>query len=179
MFVQIRMRKVRCVVRTHQSCLFLIIGFLHNQVSECIKLLQTNSTLPIQRARMRIRVSIPSADEARLREKILEGVEKVEREGPDGDEWSTVRVPDVSRCEINHTDLHVLNFTARHNSSLRSDPPHRPKSLPHDHRPAQQRVQGQGTYRNDSIRCDCYHRELEGRHHASATCSSRRFYFLY
>lgn len=46
---------------------------------------------------MRIRVSIPSADEARLRGKILEGVEKVEREGPDGDEWSTVRVPDVSR----------------------------------------------------------------------------------
>ncbi|EIM83417.1 Shwachman-Bodian-diamond syndrome protein [Stereum hirsutum FP-91666 SS1] len=67
-----------------------------SQVSECIKLLQTNSTLPIQRARMRIRVSIPSADEARLRGKILEGVEKVEREGPDGDEWSTTLLIDPS-----------------------------------------------------------------------------------
>lgn len=77
---------------------------------------------------MRIRVSIPSADEARLRGKILEGVEKVEREGPDGDEWSTVRVPDVSRCEMNHADLFVFNTTPRHThhcvQTLLIDPSH-------------------------------------------------------
>lgn len=119
--VRIRMLRVRSVANRFPSRLVLIKVSTNNQVSECIKLLQTNSTLPIQRARMRIRVSIPSADEARLREKILEGVEKIEREGPDGDEWCTVRVPDTYR--INSADLpslflHVILFhTLRLSSS--------------------------------------------------------------
>ncbi|KAF9457482.1 Shwachman-Bodian-diamond syndrome protein-domain-containing protein, partial [Collybia nuda] len=49
-----------------------------SQVSECIKQLQAESNLPIQRARMRVRVSMPTADGKRLREKIVHGAEKIE-----------------------------------------------------------------------------------------------------
>ncbi|KAG5646868.1 hypothetical protein DXG03_001944 [Asterophora parasitica] len=61
-----------------------------SQVSECIKLLQSDSSLPIQRARMRVRVSMPTADSKRLREKIIEGAEKVEDDETGKDEWEVV-----------------------------------------------------------------------------------------
>jgi ribosome maturation protein Sdo1 len=61
------------------------------KVSECIKLLQSDSNLPIQRARMRVRVTMPTADSKRLREKILEGAEKVEDEETGQEEWEVVR----------------------------------------------------------------------------------------
>lgn len=60
------------------------------QVSECLKLLQTGSKLPIQRARMRVSVSIPKGDADRLREQVLACAEKVERDEM-GEEWVTVR----------------------------------------------------------------------------------------
>ncbi|KAK0446468.1 Shwachman-Bodian-diamond syndrome protein-domain-containing protein [Desarmillaria tabescens] len=63
-----------------------------SQVSECIKLIQSNSTLPIQRARMRVRVTIPPADGKRLREKILEGAEK--------DEWEVVMLIDPGQFRV-------------------------------------------------------------------------------
>ena len=59
-----------------------------SQVSETLKLLQTHSTLPIERARMRVRVSLPSADGERLREQVAKCAEKVEREDK-GDTWET------------------------------------------------------------------------------------------
>ena len=62
-----------------------------SQVAECIKLLQSDSNLPIQRARMRIRVTVPSADEQRLREKLLGGVEKVEKDDVKAEDWEIVR----------------------------------------------------------------------------------------
>ena len=62
-----------------------------SQVSECIKLLQTESKLPIQRARMRIKVSIPVAKMESLKEQILEGAEKVEVEQTGQDDWEVVR----------------------------------------------------------------------------------------
>lgn len=62
------------------------------QVSECIKQLQTDSNLPIQRARMRVRVSMPTADGKRLREKIIEGAEKIEDEETGQEEWEVVRL---------------------------------------------------------------------------------------
>ena len=64
------------------------------QVSECIKLLQAHSQLPIQRARMRVRVSVPQADAERVRDKVLESAEAVEKDERGGDEWETVRVYD-------------------------------------------------------------------------------------
>ncbi len=60
------------------------------QVSECIKSLQTESKLPIQRARMRVRVTVPTKDGKRLREQIIEGAEKVEIDEMGQDEWEAV-----------------------------------------------------------------------------------------
>jgi len=59
-------------------------------VSECIKILQSDSTLPIQRAKMRIRVVVPAANIDDLRERLLDGVDKLEHEEK-REEWSGVR----------------------------------------------------------------------------------------
>jgi ribosome maturation protein Sdo1 len=61
-----------------------------SQVTECIKLLQSDSKLPIQRARMRIRVTMPNADGERLREKVLGGAEKVEKDEVTAGNWEIV-----------------------------------------------------------------------------------------
>lgn len=62
-----------------------------SQVSECVRMLQTESKLPIQRARMRVRVTMPTQDGKRLREKIVEGAEKVEDDEMGQDQWEVVR----------------------------------------------------------------------------------------
>jgi len=71
-----------------------------SQVSECIKILQSDSTLPIQRARMRVRVTMPTADGKRLREKILEGAEKVETDEMAESEWEAIMLIDPSQFRI-------------------------------------------------------------------------------
>lgn len=60
------------------------------QITECLKLLQTESKLPIQRARMRIKVTIPSADIDKVKDKILESAETVENEETKETEWDVV-----------------------------------------------------------------------------------------
>ena len=52
-------------------------------------MLQSDSTLPIERAKMRIRVTVPAADIDNLRETLLQGVDKLEQEEI-GEEWSGV-----------------------------------------------------------------------------------------
>ncbi len=59
-------------------------------------MLQSDSTLPIERAKMRIRVIVPVADIDGLRERLLDGVDKLEHEET-GDEWSGVREKVFSR----------------------------------------------------------------------------------
>ena len=59
-------------------------------MSECIKALQSDSTLPIQRAKMRIRVFVPIVNIDDLREKLLDSVDKLEHEDKGEDEWSGV-----------------------------------------------------------------------------------------
>lgn len=59
------------------------------QVLECIKHLQSHSTLPIQRARMRVRITMPAKDGKRLKESVLQGAEKVEDEDW-GEDWEVV-----------------------------------------------------------------------------------------
>jgi len=71
-----------------------------SQVAECIKLLQTDSTLPIQRARMRVRVSMPENDISRLREKILESAEKVEADETAKDRWEVVMLIDPGQFRV-------------------------------------------------------------------------------
>ncbi|RDX51450.1 Shwachman-Bodian-diamond syndrome protein [Lentinus brumalis] len=70
------------------------------QVSECIKLLQTESKLPIQRARMRVKVTIPTADVDKVRPKILESAESVEKDTQGADEWEAVMLIDPGQFRI-------------------------------------------------------------------------------
>lgn len=86
--------------KSHVRSPCILIGLLNfllgadgeTQVSECIKLLQTDSKLPIQRARMRVRVAVPAADAERLKAKVLEGADTIERDALGSDEWEAVRV---------------------------------------------------------------------------------------
>ena len=55
----------------------------HQQVLDAIRQLQEANTIPIQRARMRIRLTMLSKDGKRLKDRILEKIETVEE-----DEWS-------------------------------------------------------------------------------------------
>jgi len=71
-----------------------------SQVSECIKQLQTDSKLPIQRARMRIKVSLPVADAKLLREKVLEGAEKVEHDETMQEEWEATLLIDPAQFRV-------------------------------------------------------------------------------
>jgi len=70
-----------------------------SQVSETLKLLQSNSTLPIERARMRVRVSLPSADGERLREQLVKCADKVEREDK-GDTWETTMLIEPGQFRV-------------------------------------------------------------------------------
>ncbi|ETW87662.1 hypothetical protein HETIRDRAFT_305676 [Heterobasidion irregulare TC 32-1] len=74
-----------------------------SQVSECIKLLQSDSTLPIQRARMRVRATLPAADAPKLRAQILACAETVEREDAPAEqqqEWSATLLIDPANFRV-------------------------------------------------------------------------------
>ncbi|KAF8633912.1 hypothetical protein AX15_001098 [Amanita polypyramis BW_CC] len=71
-----------------------------SQVSECIKLLQSNSKLPIQKARMRVRVFVPTEDIDQLREKLLQGAEKVENEEKGQSDWEAVMLIDPGHFRV-------------------------------------------------------------------------------
>ncbi|PPQ67369.1 hypothetical protein CVT25_005948 [Psilocybe cyanescens] len=71
-----------------------------SQVSECIKILQTDSNLPIQRARMRIKLSLPIADAEKLREKVLEVAEKVEHDETGQSDWEITMLIDPGQFRI-------------------------------------------------------------------------------
>jgi ribosome maturation protein SDO1 len=60
------------------------------QVLEAIKVLQEAKTIPIQRARMRIRLTMPAKDGKRIKDKVIPCVEKVEEEDW-SEEWELVR----------------------------------------------------------------------------------------
>ncbi|KAG9013656.1 hypothetical protein FRB90_005799 [Tulasnella sp. 427] len=83
-----------------------------SQVLECIKLLQEKSTLPIQRARMRVRITMPIKDGKRLKEKVHESAEKVEEDDWAGDEWETILIIDPGQ-------FRVLNELMSSESSLK------------------------------------------------------------
>ncbi|EAU92941.1 hypothetical protein CC1G_03728 [Coprinopsis cinerea okayama7 len=70
-----------------------------SQVTECIKLLQSDSSLPIQRARMRIKVSMPLEDSEKLKERILQSAETVEHEAS-ADEWEITILIDPSQFRV-------------------------------------------------------------------------------
>jgi len=59
------------------------------QVAETLRLIQGHSTLPIQRARMRVRVVLPAVEGERLQEQLRALAETVEKEDK-GESWETV-----------------------------------------------------------------------------------------
>ncbi|KAK7064741.1 Shwachman-bodian-diamond syndrome protein [Favolaschia claudopus] len=71
-----------------------------SQVSACIKQLQSDSTLPIQRSRMRVRVTMPTADGKRLRDKVLEGAETVEEDEMGQNEWELIMLIDPGQFRV-------------------------------------------------------------------------------
>jgi len=71
-----------------------------SQVSECIKQLQTHSSLPIQRARMRIKVSMPTEDGDRLREQVTACAEKVEIDNVTQADWEVTMLIDPSQFRL-------------------------------------------------------------------------------
>jgi len=72
------------------------------QVSECIRLLQSDSNLPIQRARMRVRVTVPASDSQRLREGIFKFGDKIEHEETHEQEWEVVGCLSAFRLSDRH-----------------------------------------------------------------------------
>ncbi|KAG8947443.1 hypothetical protein FRC04_010764 [Tulasnella sp. 424] len=71
-----------------------------SQVLECIKLLQEKSTLPIQRARMRVRITMPIKDGKRLKEQIHGSAETVEEDDMTGEEWETILLIDPGQFKV-------------------------------------------------------------------------------
>jgi len=71
-----------------------------SQVLDCIKLLQTKSTLPIQRSRMRVKITMPSKDGERLKEKILESAETIEDDKLGQDDGSLVMLIDPGQFKV-------------------------------------------------------------------------------
>ncbi|KAF8307220.1 Shwachman-Bodian-diamond syndrome protein [Clavulina sp. PMI_390] len=71
-----------------------------SQVLDCIKLLQTKSTLPIQRSRMRVRITMPAKDGKRLREQIVESAEKVEEDEFGDMDWLLIMLIDPSQFRV-------------------------------------------------------------------------------
>jgi len=70
------------------------------QVSECIKLLQSNSSLEIQRARMRIKLSLLLVDAEKIRTKVLEAAEKVENEEIGQTDWEITILIDPGQFRL-------------------------------------------------------------------------------
>lgn len=70
-----------------------------SQVTECIKLLQSDSSLPIQRARMRVKVVMPEADSQRLRDEVVKAADSIEHEET-GEEWEITMLIDPSQFRI-------------------------------------------------------------------------------
>ncbi|KAF8320592.1 Shwachman-Bodian-diamond syndrome protein [Cantharellus anzutake] len=72
-----------------------------SQVLDCVKILQEKSTLPIRRSKMRVRVTMPAKDGKRLKEKVIEGAEKVEDEDWGGqDEWEVIMLIDPGQFKV-------------------------------------------------------------------------------
>jgi ribosome maturation protein SDO1 len=61
-----------------------------SQVSECVKLIQSDSGLPIERAKMRVRVRGAGEE---VKKKVSEAAEKVEEDEGTADEWTLARQP--------------------------------------------------------------------------------------
>lgn len=86
-------KNVKSQVRVSQRT-FAVTRLTFCKVLECIHLLQQKSKLPIQRARMRVRVTLPIQDSAEVKERILAGAAVIERDESGEEAWEAVRCLD-------------------------------------------------------------------------------------
>ncbi|KAL7415725.1 Shwachman-Bodian-diamond syndrome protein [Mrakia frigida] len=70
------------------------------QVLDCIRLLQASSTLPIQRARMRVRITLPAEDGAKLIGRITSTAEAVEEDDLGEKTWTVTILIDPSQFRV-------------------------------------------------------------------------------
>lgn len=70
-----------------------------SQSNDVIRLFQSSKTLPIERARMRIRITMAAKEGKKLKEKIVPHVEKVEEEDWDED-WELIATIDPGALKI-------------------------------------------------------------------------------
>lgn len=78
-----------------------------SQTSECIRLIQANSKLPIQRARMRVRIVVPVAQAVdEIREKVLASAETVEEQVAGENDWEAV-CTDFLSCRRSPSRSHI------------------------------------------------------------------------
>ena len=84
------------------------------QVTECIRLIQANSKLPIQRAKMRVRVVLPTAEGQRLKETIFQSGD-VEEENNGVGEWGAVSTLSPSFL-VQGRHPYRLSSSTHHNS---------------------------------------------------------------
>ncbi|TDL28957.1 Shwachman-Bodian-diamond syndrome protein [Rickenella mellea] len=71
-----------------------------SQVHECIHLIQTKSKLPIERAKMRVRVTMPIKVAEQFKTQIHEGADKVEVDETGEEEWETIILIDPSHYRV-------------------------------------------------------------------------------
>jgi len=65
-----------------------------SQLSACIKQIQEHSKLPIQRARMRLRITLPVSMDEQTRSRFLQGADKVEQEQTTDQDWQAILLVD-------------------------------------------------------------------------------------
>ncbi|WFD30557.1 hypothetical protein MSPP1_001578 [Malassezia sp. CBS 17886] len=76
----------------------------HPQALEVVKLLQSKNTIPIERARMRVRVTVPTKVAKRLKEQVLALFDHVEDEDW-ADEWELIGTIEPGSLRAIHTLL--------------------------------------------------------------------------
>jgi len=77
-----------------------------SQMSACVKQIQEQTKLPIQRARMRLRITLPASTEESIRAKVLEGVDKVEEQNTGEQDWQAVILVDPSLFKVLNDLVH-------------------------------------------------------------------------
>ncbi|KAJ9099125.1 hypothetical protein QFC21_004004 [Naganishia friedmannii] len=71
-----------------------------SQALECIKLLLEKSPLPIERARMKVRLTMPPKDGKRLRERVVACAESVEEDEMTMQEWEVIMLIDPGQFRV-------------------------------------------------------------------------------
>jgi ribosome maturation protein SDO1 len=72
------------------------------KLSACIKQIRENTKLPIQRERMRLRVTLPASASEAMRQRVLQGVDKLEEVQVTEQDWKAVRIFTPTNGKRNH-----------------------------------------------------------------------------